>query len=574
LDGAQERLAARIAAQEQIVAALAEAGSLQEAGARVLGTVGELLGWTLGMLWEVDERHGLLRLTADWSAPGLDRAEFVGVARDVSFQRGVGLQGRVWETAAAEWVPDLGADPAYLRARAARAAGLRTAVAAPVVGDRGIVGVIELFSPETRTPDLGTAEVLASVSSQVGLYVERRRADVRVEESERLHAATVAAALDCIVTMDATGHVVEFNPAAEATFGYSREEALGGELAELIVPPELRDAHRGAIARHLATGEARILGRRLELTGLRRDGSRFPLELTVVRLSDSDPPLFTGFVRDIEHRKRVEAEIERLLTAEQDARRAAEAAERESAQIALTLQQNLLPPGLPDIEGVDMAAYFLAAGAYQMGGDFYDVLRTGDGRWAAVIGDVMGKGPRAAAVTALARYTVRAAAMLDSDTAGVLRALNHALFEHDGETQVTLAYALLTPHAGGLDVVLASGGHPPPLLKRGDGTVEELMAPGLLLGAVEDPPLQPVTTTLAPGESLLLYTDGVTDIRTANGLLGHEPLAEALATAPPDPAGAVEHLRRATVDAPGHEVRDDVAMLLLRATGPASRSRP
>jgi PAS domain S-box-containing protein len=566
----EDRLAGRLAAQGQIVAALAESGSLQEAGTRVLGIVGELLGWTLGLLWEVDERHGLLRLAADWAAPGLERGEFVAVAGDITFQRGVGLLGRVWETAAAEWVSDLDAHPAFLRRHSARAAELRTAVAAPVVGDRGVVGVIELYSPDPRVPDAETAEVLASVSAQIGLYAERRRADVRVEETERLHAATVAAALDCIVTMDATGRVVEFNPAAEATFGYGRDEALGRELAELIIPPELREAHRAAIARYLATGEDRILGRRLELTGLRRDGSRFPVELTVVRLPDREPPLFTGFMRDIGERRRVEAEIERLLTAEQEARRAAEAAEREAAQIAATLQRNLLPPGLPEIGGVEMAALFRAAGAYEMGGDFYDLLRTGDGRWAAVIGDVMGKGPRAAAVTALARYTVRAAAMLDPDPAGVLRTLNRALLHHDGETQVTLAYALLRPHAGGLDVELASGGHPPPLVRRASGEVEELMAPGLLLGALEDLPLSPLTTTLAPGESLLLYTDGVTDIRTAGGLLGDEPLARALATAPAAPADAMEHLRRATVDAPGHEVRDDVAILLLRATGPAS----
>jgi PAS domain S-box-containing protein len=564
-----EPLTARFAAQEQIVAALAESSSPAEAASRVLGIVGELLGWTLGLLWEVDERHGLLRLAAHWAAPGPDRADFVAVARNVTFLRGVGLPGRVWETAAPEWMPDLVAGPGYLRAQSAHAAALHTAVAAPVVGDHGVVGVIELYSPEMRARDAETAEVLASVSSQIGLYVERHRADVRVEETERLHAATVAAALDCIVTMDANGRVVEFNPAAEATFGYARAEALGRELAELIIPPELRDAHREAIERYLTTGEDRILGRRLELTGVRRDGSRFPVELTVVRLPDREPPLFTGFVRDIGERRRVEAEIERLLTAEQEARRAAEAAEREAARIAATLQRNLLPPGLPDVEGVGMAALFRAAGEYQMGGDFYDVLRTGDGRWAVVIGDVMGKGPRAAAVTALARYTVRATAMLNTDPAGVLRALNRALFDHDGATQVTLAYALLTPHAGGVDVELASGGHPPPLVRRGD-VVEELLAPGLLLGALEDPPLQPATTTLGPGDSLLLYTDGVTDIRTAGGLLGHEPLAQALTTAPAEPAGAMEHLRLATVDAPGHEVRDDVAMLLLRCTGCAA----
>jgi PAS domain S-box-containing protein len=570
----QDRLTARLAAQQSIVRALAESGDLAEAGRRVLEIVGALLDGAAGVLWEVDERHGLLRPVSDWGSPALDAEPFLTATRAVTLQRGVGLPGRAWESEALQWVRELDADSGYPRATVAHLAGLRSGLAAPVRGDGGVVGVLELAATTTREPGVEATELLESVSSQIGLYVERRRADARVRESRELHEATVAAALDCIITMDAAGAVIEFNPAAEATFGYDREEALGEELADLIIPPELRDAHRGAIERHLRTGEARILGRRMELSAMRRDGSRFPVELTVVRIPGREPPLFTGFVRDISERRRAEAEVERLLAAEQAARRAAEEAERHSAEVATTLQRSLLPPSLPAVPGLRAASAFQASGTYEVGGDFYDLFRTSGGRWAAVIGDVMGKGPAAAAVTGLARHTARAAATHDDDPVSVVRALNRALLEHAADTQVTLAYARLTPGDASVRVDLACAGHPPAMLVRAGGELEEVPATGLLLGALDEPALDPVTTTLEPGDTLLLYTDGVTDIRTPAGLLGPEPLAAALrlaAGAPPEEI--VDRLRRATVDGPGHQVRDDVAMLVLQATGVSGPSR-
>jgi sigma-B regulation protein RsbU (phosphoserine phosphatase) len=563
----RDRLAARLDAQQRIVEALAESRTLAEAGGRTLEALGTLLGWPLGVLWELDEHHGLMRPVTAWASPAIDAQEFLDATHAVTFTRGVGLVGRAWDGEVIEWVDDLGRDPRFARARKALEAGLRAGIAAPVRGDTGVVGVVELFSPAPRGHDAETAEVLDSVASQVGLYVERWRADVRVEESRELHAATVAASLDCIITMDADGRVVDFNPAAEATFGYTRDEAMGAELADLIIPPELREAHRRAVVRYTETRAARILGRRLELTGMRRDGSRLPVELTVVRIAEREPPLFTGFVRDISERKRVEAEVERLLEAEHDARLAAETAERESARIAATLRRSLLPPRLPEVPGLELSALFQAAGDSEVGGDFYDMFRTGGGRWAAVIGDVMGKGARAAAITALARYTVRAAAQADEDPIAVLGTLNRALLEHEADTQVTLAYTLLAPGPDGVGVEATCGGHPPPLLLRADGRLEELPAMGTLLGAVPDPVLHPARATLAPGDTLLLYTDGVTDMRTPEGLFGSERLAEALrAAAGLPPEELMARLRASTVDAPGHVVRDDVAILLLRAS--------
>ena len=130
----------------------------------------------------------------------------------------------------------------------------------------------------------------------------------------RIHtAAILETALDCIITIDARGRILEFNPAAERTFGYSRAEVLGREMAELMVPPALRDAHRRAMARYLETGEASVLGRRVEIPAMRADGSVFPAEATITRLALDGPPVFTAYLRDISERQAAERRIARAV---------------------------------------------------------------------------------------------------------------------------------------------------------------------------------------------------------------------------------------------------------------------
>src|SRR3989449_4974437 len=135
---------------------------------------------------------------------------------------------------------------------------------------------------------------------------ERKRAEASLRESEARKGTILSAALDCIITIDHEGRVVEFNPAAERTFGYTSAQALGRELAQLIVPPSLRDQHRRGLAQYLATGEGPVIGRRLELTAMRADGTEFPVEVAIIAIPSDGPPMFTGFLRDISERKRAE----------------------------------------------------------------------------------------------------------------------------------------------------------------------------------------------------------------------------------------------------------------------------
>jgi PAS domain S-box-containing protein len=140
---------------------------------------------------------------------------------------------------------------------------------------------------------------------------ERKRAEEELRLSEARKAAILDSALECIVTIDHEGCITEFNPAAERTFGYRRDEVLGRQLADVIIPPALRERHRQGFARYLATGEARVLGKRIEMTAVRADGIEIPVEIAITRIPVDGPPSFTGYLRDITERKRAEEGLRR-----------------------------------------------------------------------------------------------------------------------------------------------------------------------------------------------------------------------------------------------------------------------
>jgi PAS domain S-box-containing protein len=194
-----------------------------------------------------------------------------------------------------------------------------------------------VLSVHTLTPrDFSGEDIffLQSVANVLSAATGRKLADRAVEDSERRKTAILEGALDGIITMDYEGRILEFNPAAERMFGLTAEQAVGREMAELIIPESLRERHREGLARYLITGQAKILNRRLEMPALRSDGSQFPVELTISRISGGGPPVFTGFVRDITVRVRSEEERADLLGRERRARSAAEAAEARAAFLA------------------------------------------------------------------------------------------------------------------------------------------------------------------------------------------------------------------------------------------------
>ncbi|MFG1925306.1 PP2C family protein-serine/threonine phosphatase [Cryptosporangium sp. NPDC048952] len=389
------------------------------------------------------------------------------------------------------------------------------------------------------------------------------------------------------------GTIAKINATLLRWLGYSRDELVGHRrFADLLTV-----GGRIYSETHLAPllqMQGQLNGIALEMRTA--DGTRLPVFVTsVVKAGDDGQPLLIRTtIVDARERRSYEAELLRASQAAEDARRQAEAARAAAqaatatvevervrlAELARTLQKTLLPPRLLPVPGLDVAAAYHAASVDEVGGDFYDLFALREGAWGLFLGDVCGKGAEAAAITSLARYTLRAAAVYDSDPAVVLRNLNTVLLqEQQGRTPrfCTVVFGVLTPAGtdGAFLLTLAAGGHPPAVMMRADGTAATLDTPGgQLMGVFDAPRIVTATVRLEPGDTLLLYTDGLTEARSRradsrrygeDALLG---FATSLA-----PTTATEAVAAVTtlLDGFGAGVDDDTALLALSV--PASTSR-
>ncbi len=271
------------------------------------------------------------------------------------------------------------------------------------------------------------------------------------------------------------------------------------------------------------------------------------------------------------------SEIGRLV--ERDAARREAASSRDHlVGLAEALQASLLPPHLPVIPGLELASRYRAAGGEgQVGGDFFDVFPLADGGWAVTVGDVSGRGPRAAALTALARYTIRAAAVGFTRGSDVLRVLNDVVLreleatDELGERFLTVAYLVLKTAPDGVTVSLACGGHPAPLVLRDSGDLEETECRGELVGAFEAMEVADVQVALSPGDAMVVFTDGAIEGRGADGPFGEERLREVVRRCRGLSAQQVaETLEDAVLDYLGGRGQDDMAIVVLRL--PAARA--
>ncbi|MEX2406477.1 MAG: PAS domain S-box protein [Actinomycetota bacterium] len=728
-----------LAVQYAVARVLSTAPSIEEAAPGLVAAIGEALGWEVGNLWRVDETAGVLRAAGGWKASGTTGDRFLGKSREFLFERGIGLPGRVWSIGRPVWIPDVGRDDNFPRAPFALEEGLHAAFAFPITLGGEVLGVMEFFSRRIREPDEALFDLMSATGAHIGQYLERQSTAAELVESEARKSAVLESALEAIITIDAKGRVVELNSAAAEMFGHDRADAVGRELAELVIPPGLRAQHREALRRYNATGESNILGRRLELTGMRADGTEFPVELTVTRvqLPDPHPALFTGYIRDITPRRRAEELQTRLLESEratrehverahermafladasmilssldsrktlakvarlvvprladwcsidmldpdgsirseavhhaepdkialareyqqryparagdpggaalaidsgkpqtypeitdelleqaiadpeqrrmlQDlgiraamivplqargrafgaitfasaesgrtfgpedlelglelARRAATAIDNarlyeERSHVAKTLQNSLMPRHLPEIPGVEVAKFYQPAGVGTLvGGDFYDVFEAGEDVWGVVVGDVCGKGVEAAALTGMARHTLRASVLRQSSPRGALSDLNSVMLREDGERFCTVALGRLEATGAGVRLTVACGGHPSPLVLRASGGIEVVGAAGSLLGVFEDVEIADREIDLVSGDLVVFFTDGLFDPRhpAALGEAGWRSLVGACAGLTAQET--VDRVGEAVAD-PGGQAPDDVCILVLR----------
>lgn len=241
---------------------------------------------------------------------------------------------------------------------------------------------------------------------------------------------------------------------------------------------------------------------------------------------------------------------------------------RSSEELAEALRAALLPPHLPRIPGLELAAYYQPAARERIGGDFYDLFPLPRRGWGIAMGDVCGKGPRAATITAAARYALRAAAVDHDPPSEVLSVLNETLLIDDGHDDTrfcTLIYARLRPHGRDFSVTVGSGGHPLPLVLRQDGSVQPVGEYGTLVGSLPTASFYDRSIRLRTGDTLVLYTDGVTEAQVDGRQLGRDGLAAILRSCRDLPAGGVVEQVAKVVLANRHQ-RDDVAILALQAT--------
>ncbi|MFC8257764.1 SpoIIE family protein phosphatase [Streptomyces sp. NPDC057291] len=371
------------------------------------------------------------------------------------------------------------------------------------------------------------------------------------------------------------GQIAKVNTTLLDWLGYERGDLVGRKHFSDLLSVGGRLYHETHYA-PLLRMQGEISGIALELRAA--DGSRLPVLVTstVKTGSDGQPLLIRTTVFDARDRRAYETE---LLRARQEAERERERLKRLNA----TLQKTLLPPALANVPGLNVAAHYHIASADEVGGDFYDLFPLAAGTWGLFLGDVCGKGAAAAAVTSLARYTLRAAAVYDPDPAAVLGNLNTVLnHEYSGTDPrfCTVIFGLLTPYGdqGGFRVTLASGGHPSALLMRADGTADYLPTPGgQLIGVLPDAHIATTTIRLNPGDTLLLHTDGLTEAHTAStgatDRYGDEALLDFARTLAPTSATDTIVAIRDLLDTFGTGVDDDTAVLAINVPRPTSEEQ-
>lgn len=329
---------------------LAAPASFEEAIGRILAEIGIRLRWDVGAYFELNSEKGALLPAGTWRAASHTQTAFEEATRQLSFARGIGIPGLVWERNEPLWETDALEIPNFPRFKEANAEGLHAIFAFPVRTADEFHGVIEFFSQDVLPPDQTLLDAAEGIGYQVGQFLERHLAMEARHASEVRKASILDTALDCVIAIDGKGRITEFNPAAERTFGYNKADVIGKEMSELIVPPSLREAHRLGMQRYLSTGEAHVLGRRIEITGMRADGSEFPIELAIVRVPLPGPAFFTAYLRDLTERARLEQYQSFLLSASE---KLASSLEYETT---INTVAHLAVPGIADWCAVDLVA--------------------------------------------------------------------------------------------------------------------------------------------------------------------------------------------------------------------------
>jgi len=304
--------------------ALAESSTLAEAGPRMLESICRAVGWEHGALWSVDKGRMVLRCVASWHQPALPFDEFTAMSAQVEFASGVGLPGRVWAARQSAWIPDVVHDSNFPRASLADRAGLHSALGFPILRDGEVLGIMEFFSREIRQPDDELLATLTTVGSQVGLFVDRKRAE---EEMDRFF--TLSLDLFCIASLE--GYFLRLNPAWERVLGLPRDELLARPWLDFVHPDD-REATRNAGSTLIQDVEVMAFENRYRCA----DGSYKWLQWAAAPVRSAG--LIYAAARDITDSKRAEEELRRYAREMAEAKREQEENAERLAQLVKELE--------------------------------------------------------------------------------------------------------------------------------------------------------------------------------------------------------------------------------------------
>ena len=401
------------------------------------------------------------------------------------------------------------------------------------------------------------------------------RSEGELRQQKEYFEALVLNSPVAIAIMDLDEKVVSWNPAAERLFGYSQDEAVGRSIDELVAGTQKMHAEVLEYTRQLSSNNRVDTVTRRS----RKDGTLVDVELLAVPVSVGEDQVGTyAMYHDISELKRAEEEVrqlnkdlERRVAQRTEQLKSAMAKQQEEAQqrerieqelrVARLIQHTLLPKSLPELEGHQMAVYYQPA--REVGGDFYDFLRLPDGRLGLIVGDVSGKGVPAAIVMAITRTMLRAAYHLGSP-GEILKQVNDNLFPDIPPNMfVTCLAALLDSRTGRLQY--ANAGHDLPYVRHSAG-VSELRATGMPLGLMPDMSYEEKEITLQPGESILLYSDGLVEAHSPQREMFGFPRMQRYVGTHPEGAALIDSLLAELEQFTGEEweQEDDITLLTLQ----------
>lgn len=353
------------------------------------------------------------------------------------------------------------------------------------------------------------------------------------------------------------GTIIKVNRTFLTWTGYDRADVVGRRTFSELLPLGGRIYYETHYAPML---EMQGRAREIALEIVAADGRRIPALVNSVleRGEDGRPQVVRTVIFDATERREYERELLR-------AKELAEASERRATALARTLQQTLIPPQPPAVPGLDVAGAYRPAGkGDEVGGDFYDVFEVADGDWVVAIGDVRGKGVEAAVVTALARYTIRGAAVRLSRPSEILAALNDVLLRDGTDRFCTVALARLRQTGSGWSATVSCGGHPLPVVARPDALPATAGRPGSLLGVFADASWTDTDVELRSGDAMVLYTDGVTEGRAGTVFYGEDRLDAVVANGEGPASELADRVLADVLAFQGGDARDDIALVVIR----------